>query len=168
MPMNESGEIIRNSSSPPPVPSSNNGNRNNGSESNFFFLIIGIGILIVIILGLVSITGNNKDTGNIENNDTSQNTSSSIETDNNISGELQSDVIYNWNLTTSLITDTELISEIHGYTCVVETKNGLKSTFFDGDNDYISCGTGFNLTDHWTFHTTICCQDISKHHFTTF
>lgn len=162
MPMNEYGEIIRNSSSPQPVPSSNNGNRNNGSESGFFFLIIGIGILIVIILGLISITGNNKDTGNIENRNTSQNVSSSTETDNIISAELQSDVIYNWNLDTSLITDTELISEIHGDTCVVETQNGLKATFFDGDNDYISCGTGFNLTEHWSFHTTICCQDIFK------
>lgn len=161
MPMNEYGEIIRNSSRQP-VPSSNNGNRNSGNKSSIIFLIIGIGILIVIILGLISITGNNKDTGNIENHNVSQDVSSANGTTDNISDELQSDVIYNWNLTTSLSADTELISEIYGDTCVVETQNGLKATFFDGDNDYISCGTGFNLTDFWTFHTTICCQDISK------
>ena len=50
MPMNEYGEIIRNSSPPPPIPPTNNNrNSNNNPKGSGIALVIGIAILVAAI-----------------------------------------------------------------------------------------------------------------------
>lgn len=77
MPMNEYGEIIRNSSPPPPIPSGNNNNHNNNSNNNssggsFIAIIVGIVILVAVIWLIASATNSNN--SNKYSSNTSQNT----------------------------------------------------------------------------------------------
>ena len=53
MPMNEYGEIIRNSAPPPPIPPFNNNNNNNGHNNNGLIIGIIIGIIIAVFSILV-------------------------------------------------------------------------------------------------------------------
>lgn len=64
MPMNEYGEIIRNSSPPPPIQprDTNNNNRNNNSNSggSGCAIIVGIIILVAIIGFIIYVTNNSE------------------------------------------------------------------------------------------------------------
>ena len=83
MPMNEYGEIMRNSSAPPPIQTGNNNYNNNNYNSNnhnnsgcasFIAVFVGIVILIAVIYSIVTATKNNNT--NNRSGDSSQNMSS--------------------------------------------------------------------------------------------
>lgn len=73
MPMNEYGEIIRNSSPPPPIQPDNNNNRNNrnrnhsGGGSRGIAIVLGIIIFVVAIGFIDNVTSNNYSGGNRQN-----------------------------------------------------------------------------------------------------
>ena len=87
MPMNEYGEIIRNSSPPPSIPPSNH---NNNRGSSGFFIILGIIILIAVIGFIVSAT-NNRGNTNYSNNNNQGDTSNYGETDDTTAIEQKND-----------------------------------------------------------------------------
>lgn len=69
---------------------------------------------------------------------------------------------YSWDFSNSLGEINGCESSVNGNTQIKEMPGGLAAAYFDGDGDYISCGTGINLTDDWSFHTVLCCKDIDK------
>lgn len=69
MPMNEYGEIIRNSTPPPPVqPRNTNNNNNSGGGGSGVPIIVGIIILIAIIGFIIHATNNNEHSSNQNSN----------------------------------------------------------------------------------------------------
>ena len=71
MPMNEYGEIIRNSSPPPPIQTSNNGGNSTGGPTNKSrsgaYIIVGIVILIIVIFAITRVLSNDSHSANNEN-----------------------------------------------------------------------------------------------------
>ena len=72
MPMNEYGEIIRNSSPPPPIPPENHNNRNNRNRNHSgggrgIAIVWGIIIFVVAIWFIDNMTSNNYSGGNRQN-----------------------------------------------------------------------------------------------------
>lgn len=69
MPMNEYGEIIRNSSPPPPIPpeNHNNRNRNHSGGGRGIAIVLGIIIFVVAIGFIDNMTSNNYSGGNRQN-----------------------------------------------------------------------------------------------------
>lgn len=89
MPMNEYGEIIRNSSPPPPIPPRNNSHNNNHSNGGSgLAIIVGIIILVVVIRFIIKATNNNNDS---YVSDTSQNITSNINEDVETANPMQND-----------------------------------------------------------------------------
>lgn len=67
MPMNEYGEIIRNSSPPPPIPPTNNNrNSNNNPKGSGIALVIGIAILVAAIFFIVNANKNKENTNYVD------------------------------------------------------------------------------------------------------
>ena len=67
MPMNEYGEIIRNSSPPPPIPPTNNNrNSNNTPKGSGIALVIGIAILVAAIFFIVNANKNKENTNYVD------------------------------------------------------------------------------------------------------
>lgn len=67
MPMNEYGEIIRNSSPPPPIPPiNNNRNSNNGPTGSGIAIVIGIAILVAVIWFIVNANKNKENTNYVD------------------------------------------------------------------------------------------------------
>lgn len=67
MPMNEYGEIIRNSSPPPPIPPTNNNrNSNNNPKGSGIALVIGIAILVAAIFFIVNANKNEENTNYVD------------------------------------------------------------------------------------------------------
>lgn len=66
MPMNEYGEIIRNSSPPPPIPPFNNNNNNGHNRNNSLIIGIVIGIVIAVsmVIGILLLTHRNANSNN--------------------------------------------------------------------------------------------------------
>ena len=55
-----------------------------------------------------------------------------------------------------------LITEKHGDVRMVTLDSGMTAAAFDGDGDYISCGTDLNLPENYTFNVILCCQDVDR------
>lgn len=69
---------------------------------------------------------------------------------------------YHWSFVDSLDEENGTSSTVYGNTKIKELSDGLFASYFDGDGDYIECGRGMNITDNWSFHTVICCEDVDR------
>lgn len=69
--------------------------------------------------------------------------------------------IYHLDFSTNdYIDSTEVIGDTHLLFTKEIKQNRVMA--FDGDEDYIECGTELNLTDQYTFSTYLRCDDVSK------
>lgn len=69
--------------------------------------------------------------------------------------------VYEWSFDENLSEIHGTESTVHGDTSIIDL-GGVSVASFDGDGDYISCGRNLNMSDNFTFHTVIRCQDIYK------
>lgn len=69
--------------------------------------------------------------------------------------------VYEWSFDENLSEINGTESTVHGDTSIIDL-DGVSVAAFDGDGDYISCGNNLNMSDDFTFHTVIYCQDIYK------
>ena len=70
-----------------------------------------------------------------------------------------SDGWYEWDFGNSLEeVSGNCESEVYGDVTIVSDM----AAYFDGDGDYIACGTGINLTENWSFCTYLRCDDVEK------
>lgn len=76
----------------------------------------------------------------------------------------QLEPIYYWDFSNSLSEQNGLESTVCGDTTIREVSNAniRQAAYFDGDGDYIECGTGINLTENFTFNILLSCQDVYK------
>lgn len=79
-----------------------------------------------------------------------------------IAQSLLTDCKYHWSYVDSLDEEKGTPSTVYGNTKIKELTDGLTAAYFDGDGDYIECGRGMNITDNWSFHTVICCEDVDR------
>lgn len=98
MPMNEYGEIIRNSTTPPPIQSrntNNSGNNNNRGGGSGSAIIVGIIILIAIIGFIIHATNNENSSNQNGNQDTvsSYDDNSNSDTDSYYNNDASSEYI---------------------------------------------------------------------------
>lgn len=69
--------------------------------------------------------------------------------------------VYEWRFDNDLSETNGTESTVYGNTELIDLGNTCAATF-DGDGDYISCGTGINMGDAFTFNAVIRCRDIYK------
>lgn len=176
MPMNEYGEIIRNSSPPPPIPNSPN-NHNNPNGKSGIAIVIGIAILFIVLLS-VAIASHHKN-NRIESpvsqetnaiSDSGSTKNDITDNDGTVEEEEYTENIneYIWDFSESLNEKNGYASKTYGDVEIIENNVGGYSASFDGDGDYIECGTDINLTENWSFHSAICCYNVDKNYASFF